>query len=218
MTKTEQLNSLFDVWENQVSEYKGVFVKDGIINEELYLIASPKVLFVAKEPNNPKQEPGDYREWWKQEIKYRFSRTLSKWAIGILNNFPSYDDRLEQKYSAHEAIQSIAFINIKKSGGSARSNDDIVMEHLKNNFEFLHKQIAIITPEIIIAGVSTPRLRNELFPETSWVDSGYEGIKVGRYKDAKVLDFYHPSSSSAPGSFYYTLLKEIINDDVFRKM
>ena len=71
--KTEQLNQLFDEWEQTVSEYKGKFVRDGIINEQFYETASPKILFIAKEPNNPKQDAGDFREWWKEEISHAFS-------------------------------------------------------------------------------------------------------------------------------------------------
>ena len=59
MTKTEQLNLLFKNWETEIPEYKGKFIQDGINNEDLYLKAATKVLFLTKEPNNPNQEAGN---------------------------------------------------------------------------------------------------------------------------------------------------------------
>ena len=89
--KTEQLNQLFDEWEQTVSEYKGKFVRDGIINEQFYQIASPKILFIAKEPNDPEQTAWDFRELWKADISRTFSFRIAEWSYGILNSFPEYN-------------------------------------------------------------------------------------------------------------------------------
>jgi hypothetical protein len=59
LTKTEQLNQLFTDWENSIPDYKGKFIRDGIINEELYSNANPKVLFIQKEANDPAQTARD---------------------------------------------------------------------------------------------------------------------------------------------------------------
>ena len=158
--KTEQLNQLFDEWEQAIPEYKDKFVRDGIINEKIYQTTSPKILFIMKEPNNPKQNPGDFREWWKDEIKYAFSYRIAEWSYGLLNNFPQFDDIWAKNDSAHDAIQHIAFINIKKSGGGGNSEYNRMIEHLKINFDFLYRQIAIISPDIIITGTSWNKLRN----------------------------------------------------------
>lgn len=215
-SKTELLNDLFDRWEKAIPEYQGKFVKDGIVDEQQFLPAPTKVLFIAKEPNNPKQDAGDFRDWWREEIAYTFSYRIAEWSYGLLNNFPQYDDIWTKKGSAHKAIQSIAFMNIKKSGGLGNSEYDRMMEHLEKNFDFLHQQIDIISPDIIITGTSWKELRNGLFPEVNWVNSGY-GVAIGRHKNAKVIDFYHPSSRTAP-SASYSLLQNIINADQFRQL
>ena len=153
-SKTELLNDLFDRWENTIPEYQGKFVKDGIVDEQLFAFAQTKVLFIAKEPNNPNQDAGDFREWWRDEIAYTFSYRIAEWSYGLLNNFPQYDDIWANKGFAHKAIQSIAFMNIKKSGGLGNSEYDRMLEHLEKNFDFLHQQIDIISPDIIITGTS----------------------------------------------------------------
>lgn len=214
--KTQQLNQLFDEWEQTVSEYQGKFVRDGIINEQFYETASPKILFITKEPNNPKQEAGDFREWWKEEIAHSFSYRLSEWSYGLLNNFPQYDDIRTKKDSALKAIQSIAFMNIKKSGGAGNSDYERMVEHVKMNFNFLHRQIDIISPDIIITGTSWNELRDGLFPNIKWAKSGYD-ILIGKHNKAKVIDYYHPSSRTAPAASY-SLLQNIISHNNFKSL
>lgn len=215
-SKTERLNQLFGKWEKAIPEYQGKFVKDGIVDEQQFSSTATKILFIAKEPNNPNQDAGDFREWWRQELAYTFSYRIAEWSYGLLNDFPQYDDIWEKKGSAHKAIQRIAFMNIKKSGGLGNSEYNRMMEHLEKNFDFLHQQINIISPDIIITGTSWKELRNGLFPNVNWVNSGY-GIAIGRHKNAKVIDFYHPSSRTAP-SAAYSLLQNVFNADQFRQL
>lgn len=215
-SKTKLLNDLFDRWENAVPEYQGKFVKDGIVDEQQFTSAPTKILFIAKEPNNPKQDAGDFREWWRQELAYTFSYRIAEWSYGLLNDFPQYDNIWKEKGYAQKAIQRIAFMNIKKSGGLGSSEYNRMMEHVKKNFDFLHQQLDIISPDIIITGTSWKELRNGLFPNVNWINSGY-GIEIGRHKNSKIIDYYHPSSRTAP-SAAYCLLQNIIKGDQFRHL
>lgn len=56
-------------WEEDYPKYKGKLNRDGIINEIQYEKQRPKLLFIAKEPNDPEQIEGDFREWWLEEVK-----------------------------------------------------------------------------------------------------------------------------------------------------
>jgi len=215
-TKTELLNELFDKWQKSVEEYKGHFIKDGIVDESKYNKASTKILFIAKEPNNPNQDEWDFRKWWQQPIKYTFSKRIADWSYGILNNFPQYDEIRKNEENTLEAIRSISFMNIKKSGGGGNSEYNRIAEHLEKNFELLHNQIDIISPDIIITGTSWKELRHGLFPNVKWINSGYD-IAIGKHKNSKVIDFYHPSSRNAP-SAAYSLLQNVINSEQFRQL
>lgn len=215
-SRTEQLNQLFDEWEQTNFEYKDKFVKDGIVVEEFYNSATTKILFITKEPNNPEQTAGDFREWWKKEIAYTFSYRIAEWSYGLLNNFPQYDDIWKENGLAHKAIQHIALMNIKKSGGSGNAEYARMMEHLKTNYDFLHRQIEIISPEIIILGTSWNELRDGLFPNIKWQKSGYD-ILIGRHNNARVIDYYHPSSRTAPAASY-SLLQNIVSSNNFKQL
>jgi len=215
-SRNAMLNELFDEWEDAVSDYKGKFVRDGIIDEELYNSASPKILFVEKEPNDPTQESGDFRIWWKQDPDYPFLYRIAEWSYGLLNDFPQYDEIRRKNDLLKQAIQQVAFMNIKKSGGGGRSDYDQMIDNLRNNVEFLHREIEIISPEIIILGVTWPELRDLLLPDVEWIGSGYD-VVIGRHKNSKVIDFYHPSSRTAPAASY-SLLQNVVNANQFKKL
>ena len=216
MTKTEQLNLLFKNWETEIPEYKGKFIQDGINNEDLYLKAATKVLFLTKEPNNPNQEAGNFREWWKEGLKYTFSHRLAEWSYGILNDFPEYEQMWHDKEGFNNAIFHIAFMNIKKNGGKGLSNYTEMEKHLLQNKVRLLKQIEIIEPDVIITGLTWKKLRNQLFDKVSWKHSGYN-ITIGRYHTAKIIDFYHPSARNAAAASY-SLLENVMKSNSFKEL
>ena len=220
-SKNQQLNTLFDNWSENYGASEN-FVKDGIIDEERFQNATHKILFITKEPNDPKNEATDYREWWNEELYYSFSYRIAEWAYGILNDFPVYDEiwpKVNGKYNgekAMEAIQSIAFMNVKKSGGKGSSEEKTINRYIKRDYEFIHEQISVIDPEIIVISMSKDSTVNLLFPEMDWKESGY-GTGIGRYENSKVIDFYHPSARSGVAA-PYCLLQNIVQSKVFRDL
>jgi hypothetical protein len=213
--KTEQLAKLFEEWENEVPGYKGLFVKDGIINEELFESSKHKILYVMKEPNDTKKAGGDFKVWWKGELQYSFSFRIAEWSYGIFNDFPHYDKLSENKADTHKTTQQIALMNIKKIGGGGVADNISVEQHYEKCKHFVKKQLEIIDPEIIILGLSfSENLRNSIFPNTEWKKSGF-AINIGRYKNCKIIDFYHPASRNV-GSASYSLLQNVIQSENFR--
>jgi hypothetical protein len=217
-SKTKNLDSLFQKWEDSNLDCRGHFVKDGIIDEELFEVAKHKILFITKEPNNLNQDAGDFRTWWKEELKYAFSLRVSEWAYGIQKDFPPYDIIKKSASDKLDAINKIAFLNIKKTGGGGTAEFERISNHLKQNLNLIHEEIEIIDPDIIILGISWKELRSELFPDIKdkWKESGYD-IAIARYKEARVIDFYHPSSRTAP-SASYSLLQNVIRSPEFEKL
>jgi len=217
-SKNQQINDLFQRWEEHVPEYRSHFVKDGIIDENLFEQSYPKILFITKEPNNPKQEADDFRIWWETELKYAFSLRISEWTYGILNKFPPYDIIKRSNSDRLNAIHHIAFMNVKKIGGGSQSEYDNIINSVNRDFDFIHKQIEIINPDIIILGLSWKEVRTELFPDLNdkWQESGYD-IAIARFNNAKVIDFYHPSSRNAPAASY-SLLQNVVNSQEFNKL
>ncbi len=215
MTKTEQLDQLFEEWLNDMPDYQG-FKKDGINNETLFEKAKRRILFITKEPNDPKQKEGDYRNWWKKGLKYTFSHRIAEWSYGILNDFPPIEQIQKDKEGYKNVIFQIAFMNVKKSGGGGNSKYEIIEEHLIKNKQNLIKQIEIINPEIIILGLTWKRIRNMLFDTVQWKSSGYH-IPIGKFNNAKVIDFYHPSARNAAAASY-SLLENVVTSKSFQEL
>ncbi len=202
--------SMKEKYLNRYPHYNGKYVNDGIINEELFRAQKQKVLFIAKEPNNPNQQEGDYTEWWKEGPKYSFSINIAVWAYGILNDFPAYINFIEKGELLKEALQSIAFMNVKKIGGASVSKYAEISEHIEQNRDLLEMQIKSINPDIIISCLGDGKLNDALYGNLIWKDAKC-GVKFSSYNHSQLIDFYHPSARM-PNMASYALLKEIVNE------
>lgn len=230
-TKTYQLNELFDRWEKDTPEYEGVFIRDGIIDEELWNAPDNKrILFIAKEANDKGVDhksllmhERDFRVWWNGEISHAFSYRIAEWAHGIKKDFPEFDSFYEQKewhgtYS--DSLRSIAFMDVKKSAGKGSANHDLVLKAITDHREQLLRQIEIIQPELIVSSLVERELMEALFEsqpgDIQWQKSGYVRC-IFKWKGIPVIDFYHPSGQGAPAAIY-SLLQNIVRSPQFNQM
>lgn len=212
MLKNKLLDNLFKEWVDINPLYSGNFVADGIINEEYYNKAFKKILFIAKEPNDPDQkESWDFRKLWNQEFKYPFTYRIAEWAHGILNDFPEFDELWKDRNRLILSLQSIAFMNVKKIGGRGSSERNEIRKHVETEKDFILKQISIIKPDLIILSLSFwHEIRNMIFGTINWKGSGY-AIEIADWNGIILIDFYHPSRSIPPAS--YSLLQNVIKSN-----
>lgn len=211
--QNSELNQLFENWLQERPDYneKG-FKKDGIIDERLFAMQKAKgkaVLFLCKEPNDLTKAAWDYRTWWKEEIKYNFSIRLAQWAYGIVNDFPTMKEAAD-----NGSLNHIAFMNVKKIGGGAQSDNEEIISYIKRDKEFLLQQIKIINPDIIIGCLTVTENWEHLFEGIQWQESEYD-IYIAKWKGIKLIDFYHPSAHY-PSSMFYTLLEKVYNSNKFQ--
>jgi hypothetical protein len=225
VTKTDKLNELFDRWERERPEYQGIFVRDGIINEIEYDKAPHKILFIAKEANHDDAPTaGDFRDWWNNRgLHGHFCLHIAEWSFGILNEFPPFEDvhwdhKQDWESRYRSSLQSIAFMDVKKSGGGSRSNHHTVYNSIINNLDFLHEQIEIINPNIIINCLVDITLTNALFDvkNEQWKKSGYIR-SLFNWRGVRVIDFYHPSGRTVPAASY-SLLQNIVRSKAFQQL
>ncbi len=219
MTKSQELNNLFEKWKTS-RVYGKRFTADGIIDESEFEKASKKVLFICKEPNDPEQKGGDYRSWWKEDaLYYAFSYRISEWSYGILNDFPEYDIiwGIEGKSDLlpSQAIKQIAFMNVKKIGGKGSSKETEIKETIESDFDFIMKEMEIIDPQYIVLSLSWTSLVEVLFGKLEWLSTGYD-IKIAGWQGKVVIDYYHPSRiSPAPA---YVLLEKVFNSKAMKAL
>ncbi len=216
MTATEKINALFHRWQEEFPEYQGKFNKDGINNEEVFNNQKLKLLFLAKEPNDPEQGGGDFRDWWAEEVKYSFSHRICEWAFGLLNGFPPVETLSYDNKERVQIMSAIAFMNLKKSGGSANADHDVIREVVTRESHLILEEISIIDPHIIVGGLGNTEFWSLLFPDIQFANSGFD-INVAKYGSYRIIDYYHPSYR-VPRSMSYCLLDRVFNSDVFLEL
>lgn len=221
MTKTRKLNRLFVQWKKEVPLFQTEhFYTDGIIDEKSFEQnpVGKKILFIAKEPNAGSWDEASSRSFldeWNREPPptYSFAQRISEWAYGIIHDFPPYES-LENKLSY---LKRIAFMNVKKSSGGAFTDNKEMYRIVKPQCAFILKQVDIIQPDIIVAGISfAEHLIEDIFGKVDFIPSGYN-VRIGRYKNAKVINFYHPSGRNVPVAMY-CLLQQVVQSKAFREL
>jgi len=121
---------------------------DGIFDDGEWENVNKKILFIMKEVNN--WEGGDLKTLFENGPKYPMWHTISRWAGGILNNFPEFEEI--DKWSARkENIKKIASINLKKTSGGPSSDMSIINAYAHMDKELLLEQIDEIQPSIVVA-------------------------------------------------------------------
>jgi hypothetical protein len=229
MTKTAQLDALFRRWEDAIPEYKHVFVKDGIVEEDTWNTTSPKILFIAKEPNHFEHPmAGDFRKDWKDGTIYPFAQRIAEWSFGIHEGFKEFGDIEYTKHKPtslyYSYLQKIAFMNIKKRGGGSVCDAKQLLAHINTaeHLACLHEQIVIIDPDLIILGLSwgaaERKIKELVLPGINEVlEQCNYSIEVGKLGKRRIIDFYHPSSRNGP-SASYSLLQNVVNSNVFKSL
>ncbi len=97
--------------------------RDGIFNESEWRKADNKILFVMKEVND--WEGGDLKNLFEDGPKYQMWHTVSRWAAGILHDFPDYE-KIDTWSIKKETIRKIASINLKKTSGGSYSDMSVI--------------------------------------------------------------------------------------------
>lgn len=211
MNRTTALKALFDKWKASPG-HEDSFVGDGIINEEKF--HARRVLFLCKEPNQSlsraEQERhgiSDFQTFWKERLWYSFSINLATWAHGVLHNFVPYDDIPDNPI---QALHSIAFMNLKKSGGIGEADMKKLREYAAKHQDFIKKEVEIIDPTLIIASIDCSKFKGILFNDPP-KPSGH-GIDIYNWGKIPVIDFYHPTVRAGV-CMSYALLKLVVESE-----
>lgn len=214
--KTEKLNSLFNEWEEHYTRHgidSGKFSSDGVISEPDYEAAPKKVLFVLRETNDyPK---GDIRELLSNGAYGNIFHQLAKWAWGILNDFPKFEEVDFSPEMLANTIRKIAVMNLKKYTGGRIADFNLLHVFAFLDRDFIRREIEIIAPELIICCNTFIELMWALYLdaiEQNMHDLSSLFSKAYDYGESKIVVFlHHPADRRKHSDNYQELHNVFIN-------
>lgn len=212
MNKTEELNRLFERWKD--ARYKDTrFIKDGIINEEVWDKQNNlKILFLLKEINDKDRKwapllknkyKDDMRDLINNEEPWK---EIGYLAHGLQNvtksEIPSSELALQQY---KDSCKSSAIMNLKKLPGEAKADPKTLREFAKGdkNMDYIVEEIKIIDPQVIVLGGVYDILQE------FWGEGEKQSDRVYYFSDfgeTPVIDFAHPQARIDKEILYYALI------------
>ncbi|TQO38974.1 hypothetical protein GQ41_3642 [Arenibacter algicola] len=197
-------------------EYNEKTISDGIVNHESYNNAEKKILWILKEPNS-RNEPGswDMREAISDKLKTE-SGILSGWqntftnivyvTYGILKN-KSWEEIpfINKEPQIIDELKKIAYINVKKTAGSAKTKPSVLKDYYVRSKEILLEQIKTIDPDILIFGGTFYLFKDDL--GLSELNS-YDSCNALKVNNKIYVNAFHPQYFGITREKYF---KDILN-------
>jgi len=203
----KDLDNLFKRWRDTYEE-GARFAPDGIISPDDYSRARLKILFVLKETND---YGGDLREWCQRPGRPKGQTwcNLARWASGLLNGFPAYEEVDHIKRGEVRAVlRSVAVLNLKKLTGGSSTDMDALHEAACRDQRFIREEVSIINPDVLVCcGVRAPMvwlygLETERFAQVPVRNSFYE-VRGARAEDGGRVFLFtrHPARTDNKAAY-----------------
>jgi len=213
------MDQLWDKWETHYKNNKidvESICKDGIANENIGSFHEQplRILFIGKECNDWKG--GDMRWLARNGPKHIYLHNLSRWASGLLNNFPEFKKINNWNY-LNKSLNQIALINLKKTSGGASSDAVQISAYAKNDNELLKEQIKLINPNIIIC-LATHEILIWLLNLEANPDTPDEKPYFSKTNNAWIIPWMHPSFRGSAEARYNQLRKFVSTEDEFMNL
>jgi hypothetical protein len=75
---------------------------------------------------------------------------VARWACGLLNDFPPFESA-DQSENRDSALRQVAAMNLKKAAGGPAADSNAIAAFARQDAAFLHRQLADLAPEILVA-------------------------------------------------------------------
>lgn len=207
--KLDSYDALMEEWQSHRPEYE-YFSDDGILIDGIWEKTFPKIMFLLKEPNSDftkirgkayQPTEGNSRLFW---------RNINIWQY-IITEYWNNRTPLIEKISVvkENEVNAIAYVNLKKyNENNSISDPRNILDYVKDDCDFLQRQIELINPEIIVCG-RTFNFYKELFSTQLISENVY------RTKNRLIIDFYHPACRIGYNETFHRLT-DIISNDIVR--
>ena len=201
-------NAVFERWERQCPEMCGNLVRDGVADPAAFFSAPVRVLFILKEPYSSRAD-WDFRETLHTELKTgRTWNNASRWVEAALNSrspLPWSAVAIQNQETRRAAMTRVAFMNLKKKPGGARSSTKEIRRFIERYRTHLLDQIDLYGPQITILGGTAPFL-GDLFGSNQGPLVLFSGVRCRRIDSLGfAVRMPHPQASRSARNSYETL-------------
>ena len=213
-------DELFIKWQQRMKsnseEHWDRFVPDGVVDPKNYSDIHPKIVLLLKEvhddPNIENLKPWklyDYLFDGHQDAGAFMWDVVARWVSAIIFGNETWDDYNRNKPFLKELssdqefratmLRNIAVVNVKKTGGGSKSDKTLIKKHCKNYGDFIHDQIQMYKPNIIISGLGDQRCPQLIFCNhvLKWIESSvypYSVLSVFKDENVVLIDGHHPGA------------------------
>lgn len=208
------------------SRYGSSCIRDGITNIEKFYNAETnyRILWILKEPNSS-DEGWNMRNFHKALNKKREDKTRkdARWnwkstyqkivqvSHGLLHGIYHYEKIPASNEIVVDVMNSIAFINVKKTGGTEKSKWKVINQSYTDHKEFLHKQIEEISPNIIINCSGINQLFRDLSAKSncSVINEKVDPFSYSFGNERLIINAYHPNERRLGKVKYFDVIAKI---------
>lgn len=212
--KIKEQNKVFEKHRKKYDE----FCEDGIVNGIDYVMSNFKICYILKETNS--STGFDLAKFVREGCCGATWNNISRWTAGLLFNKEfdgvksiSKDDRI--KYLA-----PIAAVNLKKTPGSASSNNKVIRQFARDDKAFIIDELKAIDPEIIICCGTGDIFIEEILDKKS---SDFENVENNDdlfyywHNDKLIIKYRHPQWRRKTSEYLFKNLVPYVNKIIDNK-
>lgn len=212
---TAKENELF----NRLLSANRNIVQDGVADEEEYLAAKYKIVYILKEVNGG--SGWDLRAFIRDGGRAQTWDNIARWTEAILNlqqDRPwSYWESGNEK-RRQRMLKKICAVNMKKTSGGSSAHPDEIYQAAIENRDILQKQMALYHPGLIICCGTEWAFMEACYKEKSvnW-EMTSRGIWYFMDRGTAVISYVHPQARVRGCLLHYALIdavKEILSKNI----
>lgn len=208
MTLEDKENALFAEWARSRKD----FVRDGVANESLFLSSTPRVIYVLKEVNDT--EGGwDLREFMRSGGRSQTWNNITRWTMGIQSldrDIPWSELATISEECRQSVVPRLCGVNLKKSPGGHTTDVGGFSEVVKQDSDFIRRQLALYDAQIAICcGSIVGEFYRDIFKLGRWK---YTSRGIAYQRDAKgtlVISYSHPEARVQESLLHYGLVDAV---------
>jgi hypothetical protein len=205
-TIEQQEEALFAKWRGQERNW----VKDGVVNPEIFAASAPKVLYILKEANGRKEkkwQDGDLRAFLKKADRWQTWNTVARWQYAITHLKEEIDWKKANYISKSfrkTLLKSIAVINLKKEPGNQQSDMQEIKAFALKDLDYIKEQISIYKPDIVICGGTGDIAKElQLLGSFSKWEKSDRDVEYCNVNNTTILNYKHPGVRASKQTMFW---------------